>query len=128
MYSLPGGGKNYGVAITGVIDRDGKTLPVRLTTDVNEERPAMGEASNARPASATVNLTATVSGLTPGVRYTLYRYDSFNKVPEAGFNEKASVADRHWEIDIKSGSTYVVKEAIRSDQVAVYRAVPATAP
>ena len=128
VYSLPGEGKNYGVAITGVMDRDGKTLPVRLTTDVNQERPAMDEGSNTRPASATVNLTAMVSGLTPGVRYTLYRYDSFDNVPESGFNEKSAAADKRWDINIKSGSTYVVKEAIRSDQVAVYRAVPVTAP
>ncbi|SDT25220.1 hypothetical protein SAMN05216598_4644 [Pseudomonas asplenii] len=128
VYSLPRGGKNYGVAITGIIDQDGKTLPVRLTTDVNEELPAMGAGSNTRPASAKVNLTATVSGLTPGVTYTLYRYDSFDKVPESAFNKRASMADKQWEINIKTGSTYVLKETIRSDQVAVYRAVPVTAP
>ncbi|WP_460159810.1 hypothetical protein [Pseudomonas sp. S3_F07] len=128
VYSLPGGGKNYGVAITGVIDRDGKTLPVRLTTDANEEKPAMGEGSSTRPASAKVNLTVTVSGLKPGVPYNLYRYDSFENVPESGFNAKASKAEKHWEIDSKEGSTYVLKETIRSDQVAVYRAVPVTAP
>ncbi len=127
-YSLPSGTKNYGVTITGVIDRDGKTLPVRLTTDVNEEKPAMGEGSNDRPASANVNLTVTVSGLKPGEHYNLYRYDSFDNVPESGFNAKATKAQKHWEIDIKDGSTYRLKETIRSDQVAVYRAVPVTAP
>ncbi|WP_223529238.1 MULTISPECIES: hypothetical protein [Pseudomonas] len=111
-----------------VIDRDGKTLPVRLTTDANEEKPAMGEGSSTRPASAKVNLTVTVSGLKPGVPYNLYRYDSFDNVPESGFNAKASKAEKHWEIDSKEGSTYVLKETIRSDQVAVYRAVPVTVP
>ncbi|KPA96381.1 hypothetical protein [Pseudomonas asplenii] len=128
VYSLPRGGKNYAVAITGIIDRDGQTLPVRLTTDVNEERPVMGAGSNTRPASARVNLTVTVSGLTPGVTYTLYRYDSFDKVPDAGFNKRASMADKQWKINIQTGSTYVLNETIRSDQVAVYRAVPVTAP
>ncbi len=60
--------------------------------------------------------------------YNLYRYDSFDNVPESGFNAKASKAEKHWEIDSKEGSTYVLKETIRSDQVAVYRAVPVTAP
>lgn len=128
VYSLPRGGKNYGVAITGVIDRDGKTLPVRLTTDVNEERPVMGEGSDTRPASAQVNLTVTVSGLKPGVPYTLYRYNSFDKVPESAFNGNASMADKQWKINIEAGSTYVLKQTIRSDQVAAYRAVPVTAP
>lgn len=128
LYSLPSGGKNYGVAITGIIDRDGKTLPVRLTTDVNEEKPAMDENSNSRPDSANLNLNVTVSGLKPGVAYNLYRYNSFDNVPESGFNAKASKANKHWEINIKEGATYVLKETIRSDQVAVYRAVPGTAP
>lgn len=128
VYSLPSGVKNYGVAITGIIDRDGKTLPVRLTTDANEEKPAMGEGSNTRPASARINLTVTVSGLKPGVVYNLYRYDRFDNVPESGFNAKASKAEKHWEVNIKDGATYVLKENVRSDQVAVYRAVPVTAP
>ncbi|QHD06937.1 C39 family peptidase [Pseudomonas sp. R76] len=128
VYSLPSGVKNYGVAITGIIDGDGKTLPVRLKTDVNEEKPAMGEGSNTRPASAKINLTVTVSGLKPDVEYNLYRYDSFDNVPESDFNAKASKAKKHWKVKIKDGATYVLKETIGSDQVAVYRAVPATAP
>ncbi|RMM82983.1 hypothetical protein ALP73_01183 [Pseudomonas coronafaciens pv. garcae] len=124
----PAAEKNYGVAITGIIDRDGKTLPVRLTTDVNEEKPVMDENSNSRPDSANLNLNVTVSGLKPGVAYNLYRYNSFDNVPESGFNAKASKANKHWEINIKEGASYVLKETIRSDQVAVYRAVPGTAP
>jgi len=128
VYSLPRGGKNHGIAIVGIIDRDGKTLPVRLTTDVNEERPAMREGANTRPAAETISLTVTVSGLRPGVPYTLYRYDSFSKVPESAFNANASHADKRWKVSITAGSTYVLKETIRSNQVAVYRAVPETAP
>jgi len=128
IYSLPRAGKNYGVAITGIIDHDGKTLPVRLSTDRKFEKPAMREGSNTRPPAEDLTLTVTVSGLKPGLSYKLYRYKSFQSVPNSGFNANAAKADRMWAINIQAGSTYTVKEKIRSDEIAVYRAVPDTAP
>ncbi len=128
IYSLPRDGSNYGVAITGIIDHDGKTLPVRLSTDRKFEKPAMREGSNTRPQAEDLTLTAKVSGLKPGLSYKLYRYNSFQSVPNSGFNANASKADRIWTINIQAGSTYTVQEKIRSDQIAVYRAVPDTAP
>ncbi|MBB6486915.1 C39 family peptidase [Rhizobium lusitanum] len=128
IYSLPREGSNYGVAITGIIDHDGKTLPVRLSTDRKFEKPAMREGSNTRPQAEDLTLTVMVSGLTPGLSYKLYRYSSFQSVPSSGFNASAAKADRTWTINIQAGSTYIVKEKIRSDQIAVYRAVPDTAP
>lgn len=127
-YSLAGAGRHYGVAITGIVDLDGQALPVRLTTDVNHETPEMRQGQKERPASAPLTLTVTVSGLKPGLDYRLYRYDSFEAVPESGFNAKASQASEVWNIRLASGSTYSLKESIRSDQVAVYRAVPVSAP
>lgn len=128
VYSLARGGSNYGLAITGVIDHDGQTLPVRLSTNVNYEKPVMREGSNTRPASRNLTLTATVSGLRPGVSYNLYRYDSFRSVPNSAFNAEAAKAARKWKIKIKSGSSASVTERIKSDEIAVYRAVPETAP
>lgn len=128
IYSLARGGRNYGLAITGIIDHDGKTLPVRLTTSRNDERPAMTEGSDTRPAAGELTLTATVSGLKPGVPYTLYRYDDLQSVPDAAFNAKVANASRKWKIAIAAGSTFSVKEKISSNQIAVYRAVPDTAP
>lgn len=128
VYSLPRGASNHGLAITGIIDRDGQTLPVRLSTSVNDEQPAMPEGGRARPASRPLTLTVTVSGLKPGVPYTLYRYDSFQAVPDAAFNGNASKASKQWKLRGDGGSTYTLQESIRSDQVAVYRAVPDSAP
>ena len=39
VYSLSNDGTNYGIAITGVIDLNGDTLPVRIDTNLNYERP-----------------------------------------------------------------------------------------
>ncbi|MFS8049424.1 C39 family peptidase [Rhizobium sp. BR 314] len=128
IYSLPREGRNYGVVITGIIDHDGKTLPVRLSTDRKFEKPAMREGSNTRPQAEDLTLAVTVSGLRPGLSYKLYRYNSFQAVPDSGFNANAAKADKIWAINIQAGSTYIVKEKIRSDEIAVYRAVPDTAP
>lgn len=128
VYSLARRGSNYGVAISGIIDHDGNALPVRLATDLNYEKPIMQEGSNIRPAPEDLTLTITVSGLKPGMSYNLYRYNNFQSVPNSAFNGKASKADKKWKINIKSGSTYSMKEKISSNQTAVYRAVPDTAP
>lgn len=128
LYSLPRRGGNYGVAVTGIIDHDGETLPVRVTTDVNTEEPPMRRGSNTRPAAQNLTLTVTVSGLRPGVTYNLYRYNNFESVPNSGFNRKASNAARVWKVNIASGSTYSIMEGILSNQTAVYRAVPDSAP
>lgn len=127
VYSLPRG-KQFGVAITGIVDHDGETLPVRLWTDVNAEEPAMAQHANKRPPPGLLKLTLTISGLKPDVAYTLYRYDNVAAVPDAAFNANASRATQHWKVKIKTGSTYTLKETIRSDEVAVYRAVPDSAP
>lgn len=128
VYSLPRASGNHGVAITGIMDGDGQALPVRLSTSVNEEKPAMPEGGRTRPASMPLTLTVTVSGLKPGVPYTLYRYDSLQAVPESAFNGNASKASQQWQVRVNAGSTYTLRETIRSDQVAVYRAVPDSAP
>ena len=127
-YALAGEGPHFGVAITGIVDDDGQTLPVRLTTSVNHETPAMKQGENRRPASAPLTLTVTVSGLKPGKEYRLYRYDDFKSVPDRSFNAKSENAAKAWTIKIASGTTFSMREKIRSDAVAVYRAVPVTAP
>ncbi|RUY27369.1 hypothetical protein EN978_25175 [Mesorhizobium sp. M7A.F.Ca.US.001.04.1.1] len=128
VYSLASGGSNYGIAITGIIDHDGEALPVRLSTDLNYENPVMKEGANTRPLPHDVELTVTVSGLRPGIPYNLYRYDSFQSVPNSAFNAAEKQAQRKWKINIKSGSAFSMKEVISSSQTVIYRAVPETAP
>ena len=39
-----------------------------------------------------LTLTVVVSGLTPGVNYRLYRYNSVNAIPDSDFNARAGAA------------------------------------
>jgi hypothetical protein len=128
LYSIDDGGRNYGMAFTGVMDTDHDTVPVRVATSINDERPHMRNGSAERPPARPLTLTVTVSGLTPGVAYKLYRYDSLSVTPNDHFNAHAGSATKTWTIDIASGSTYTLFEPIMSDQEAIYRAVPASAP
>jgi hypothetical protein len=125
VYSL-NSSYHYGIAITGVADLAGDTLPVRLQA-VPSEEPAIGDGSAARPPAVPVHLTVTIAGLQPGVCYRLYRYDCFSAVPSGRFNALAAQAARTWDVRIDAGTTYVMKEWIQSNAVAVYRAVRASA-
>ena len=127
VYSLKSGA-DYGIAITGIIDLNRDTVPVRLTTSVNAETPTMVDGSNTRPSGTPVTLTITVSSLRPGTTYNLYRYSSMANVPDSKFNANAAKAAQKWTITIPSGSTYTMTQTINSNEVAVYRAVPVGAP
>ncbi|MBS0605284.1 MAG: hypothetical protein JSS60_09670 [Verrucomicrobia bacterium] len=128
IYSIANDASNYGIAITGVMDVNGDTLPVRLDTSVNDETPEITDGSNTRPAPKPLTLTITVSGLQPGIKYNLYRYSDFASVPDSQFNAHASQASQRWSVQTSSGTSFVLAEQILSDEVAVYRCVRATAP
>lgn len=128
IYSLNNNASNYGIAITGVMDQRGDTLPVRVDTNLNYEKPQIRNGSNTRPISMPIVLTITLSKLEPHTIYNLYRYNNLKSVPNSNFNANASNASQHWQIQIESGSTYVMNQIINSNEVAVYRAVKATAP
>ena len=125
VYSLSSGA-DYGIAITGVTDLNRETVPVRLTTSVNAETPAIANGSNTRPAAKPVTLTITVSGLTPGQTYNLYRYSSMASVPDSNFNANAAKASQKWKI-VATAPTYTMSQTIMSNEIAAYRAVPVTA-
>jgi hypothetical protein len=128
IYSLKKRGRQYGVAVTGVADRDGVTLPVRVVTSANSEIPEMREGANAPPAPMPLELTAVVSIARPNRPHRLYLYDDFADVPDAGFNANAARAMRVWDIPAGSGDSFEVRIRIRSNEVAAFRAVPASAP
>jgi hypothetical protein len=127
VYSVSSDGSNYGIAITGVIDQDRETVPVSVATNLNYEKPAIKNRSNARPSPEPLTLTVTVSGLQPGTSYNLYRYNSMASVPNTAFNANAPQAYEHWAISATS-SSYTMTENIESSDEAIYRAVPASAP
>jgi hypothetical protein len=133
VYSLPictlnNNVVNYGIAIQGVADLNGDTLPVRIQTDYNFEDPSIGRQSNKRPLPMPLNLTVTVSNLEPLVPYNLYLYNNLESVPESDFNAHASQAYKKRSFEIRDGSTYTIVDPIQSDEIAVYRCVKASAP
>lgn len=125
VYSLARDARNYGIAISGVIDEDHETVPGRVAVSRNDEKPNIGPGSGLRPAAIPLTLTVEVSGLRPGVNYKLYRYNHMEAVPNSAFNANAAQADKQWDVYVASGGSYVVTEKIRSSDVAVYRAVRA---
>lgn len=127
VYMLKNAPKNYGIAIEGVADRDGVTLPVRVTASLNHE-PEIGHHSDTPPDPVPLVLTATVTIPDPGVAYVLYRYDDFDRVPEANFNAAAADAVESWTIAPHSGSTFTVQVGALTSDTVIFRAVPAGAP
>jgi len=128
VYSIANNASNYGLAITGVMDLNKDTLPVRVDTNVNYEKPAIKDGSNLRPASRPITLAITVSNLQSHTVYNLYHYNNLADVPNSNFNANAGKAKDHWTIQINSGNSYSLTQVINSSDMAIYRAVKATAP
>lgn len=128
IYSVPASVTNYGIAFTGVLDLNKDTVPVRVTTDVNSELPAIKNGATIAPAPSRVNLTITVTVPDQNVEYNVYRYNDFKNVPDSKFNASVAKSATHWRIPRNAGPTYVIKLAILSNETAVFRAVRATAP
>jgi hypothetical protein len=119
---------NYAIAVTGVMDPDRVTVPVRLTSNANGEGMQEEERLVAPPAPRPIDLTATVTIPDPSVGYTVYLYDDFAKVPIRGFNASAANAIQSWSIAPGSGRSWSKTISIMSDQTRVFRAVPSYAP
>jgi hypothetical protein len=128
IYSLSNDSRDFAIAILGVKDGDHETLPVRLATNLNYEHPQIRQGSARRPPAEPLVLTVTVSNLTKGGEYNLYRYNTLASIPDRAFNANAGNAYEKWSVTGKSGGAFVMKEKIMSDEVAVYRAVAVNAP
>ena len=155
----PETGHNFAFSVSGAADSDGVTLPVALSitgsttngtanpADVlagfNYENPFIGTdpngdgCTNTLPQPMTITMQVTVSGLTPGVHYNLYEYDSglitgvgaaaALSVPTSHFNANASMATATTPFT-PSSNTYVTSVTKSSQKTVVFRAVPASAP
>jgi hypothetical protein len=130
IYTLPSSPttKNYGIAHTGPTDTSHELLPVSVATSVNYEDPPIGRNSNTRPEAMPLDLTVTVSGLTTGVQYVMYRYNDEEKVPTGSFNRNSGAAKRVFAFQGTETGTYTVTESIMSSDKAIYRCVRNSAP
>lgn len=96
--------------------------------------------SNVEPPAMLVTLEATVSGLQAGRRYNLYEYEfppssgadtgaaAALAVPTAGFNRNWSMASAVTPFTATGADFTRTLDAVPSDRVVVFRAVPADAP
>ena len=125
-YSVPSGVRNYAVAVEGVADRDGATIPVMLQASRHGE-PAMVDGALLPPAPEPLAIRATVFIPNQDQSYNLYRYDDFSKVPEASFNAAASNAVQSWVIPAHSGAAVVFDVNVLTSDTVVFRAVPSAA-
>jgi len=92
VYSLSNKGTNYGISFSGVMDLNGDTIPVRLTTSVNEEIPEMQDGKSKAPFPSPLTLNVKVTIPDQKVDYNLYLYKDFAKVPDSNFNSRAKDA------------------------------------
>jgi hypothetical protein len=114
-------GVDYGIAVTGVVDPQHVTLPVSLSVPTSSE-PNVSQGASAAQLTGTV----TVTGLTSGVMYSLFRYDDYTKVPSAASAaDYASSSFTHRTDFTATGSawTLVDPNTFTSDGSSTYRCV-----
>lgn len=108
---------DYGDAITGIVDPNNETYPVKLAVDVNEEpNVTQGESP------VNMNATITISDLTPGNTYLLLRYNDYTNIPSQDFKQLSSQADSVVTFTVTS-TTATLSDTIMSDTLAAYRCV-----
>ena len=127
VYSLRDTPPNYGLAVTGVRDAGGVTLPVLVQASLDGEGLENQAELRRPPEPRPFTLTARVTIPDPSQAYVLYRYDYFASVPVRGFNAAADQAVQRWMIPPFSGSSMEVSVPAWTDDTVVFRAVPLTA-
>lgn len=132
VYALRNRPENFGTAVRGVIDSDGHTIPVRLTSDVNNEGVQNGAGTNqimdSPPPAFPITLTAHVTIPDTNKSYNVYLYDDFTNVPTNNFNTTAAKAMTNWLIPAGSGTGWQTSITCLSSDTRVFRAVPTTVP
>ena len=109
-------------------------LPYNPICGQQYEAPYMKDKTNKPPAPMSMNLTALVSGLTPGEKYNLYQYRFADRpligpldVPTSDFNANAKKAFSNIPFTA-AGTTYQTTISITSAVTVTFRCVPITAP
>ncbi len=127
LYSLKRRPPSYGVAIDGLADREGVTVPVRLSSSANGEGLQNDAKLKAPPEPRSIELTAHARLPATDRAYNVYLYDSFSDVPREGFNAKAGRAVRSWHVPAGHPGKWRTTIEALSSETRVFRAVPASA-
>jgi len=113
---------DFGVAISGIVDKMHVTKPVRLIVNYQDE-PNINEGEFPRQMRALV----IVSDLTVGQSYALLRYDDYSNVPTDGLVDDFLYSDYKIRIDFIANDKewhYTDPVSFRSDSSLYYRVVP----
>jgi len=108
---------DYGIAIVGTTNTSVYTRPARLELDrISEPNLVVGKTP------VLLNAEISISALTPGASYVLYRYNDPAKVPTTSYASKPSDS----RVTFKAtGSTHLIRDTILSNGVAIFRCAPA---
>jgi hypothetical protein len=123
IYSLALGSHHYGTAVTGIVDPNGETIPVSLTSSSDGEGLQNQSRLVAPPPASRIRLTAHVRIPDVTRSYTVYMYDTFSKVPTSDFAAHSANAVNSWTIPAGSGRHWSVTVSALSSDTRVFRAV-----
>jgi hypothetical protein len=112
---------NYGMALKGITPNPSNSLRIQITTDPNQETNEIEDNSSVKPSPIAMTISITALGLVPGVNYMIYRFNSFDDVKTLPLD--LSKAVNKW--PISSTSSFPLTDAIRSDEVVIYRVAEA---
>ncbi len=142
VYSLPlsdstTGIVNYGIALTGIVSSEPKLIRIQITTsdyEINEMEEGENEP---RPIPNTMHLVLHLYNLNPNETYYLYRYMLPELVPTSHFNSSYTnyVSNTNSNKISRTTLNYPsfsmdrqLSVTIQSNEIALYRCVPSTAP
>lgn len=106
---------DYGTAVIGIKDAQGKTKPVHLSIDRwDEPNVSLGESP------VKLNATINISGLTVGINYALLRYNTYTHVPSSDFNPLNADGVRYFSA---SAITKTYTDTFMSNSATFYRCI-----
>ena len=106
----------YGCAVLGIQDTSGKALPVSITLGTWTEPNVI-----AGVAPSSLSASVSVSGLTPGKAYSLFRYNDYRTVPTSNYTGSRYSTVKNF---VASSSSASFSESIISNGAAIFRCVP----
>ena len=106
----------YGTAITGIFDDSKLALPVQVLLTTPSEPNVIAKA-----APVMLNATVSISGLTVGKSYSLFRYNDYRTVPTMNYTSSKYSAVVNF---VATKTTATIPATIMSNTMATFRCLP----